>query len=75
MLTGRPPEKIRELNKYLRKLCAESGSTYLDYTPAMQDGSGMLKREFSDDGLHPNAAGYAAMAPLAQKAIDAALRH
>ena len=29
----------------------------------------MLRRDLSDDGLHPNAAGYKIMAPLAEKAI------
>jgi lysophospholipase L1-like esterase len=33
----------------------------------------MLKRDLSDDGLHPNAAGYKIMAPLADKAIANAL--
>jgi len=33
----------------------------------------MLKRELSDDGLHPNDAGYKIMAPLAEKAIHKAL--
>jgi lysophospholipase L1-like esterase len=29
----------------------------------------MLKRDLADDGLHPNKAGYAVMAPLAEVAI------
>jgi lysophospholipase L1-like esterase len=33
----------------------------------------MLKRQLSDDGLHPNAAGYKIMAPMADKAIANAL--
>jgi lysophospholipase L1-like esterase len=33
----------------------------------------MLKRDLSDEGLHPNAAGYKIMAPLAGKAIARAL--
>ncbi len=73
MLTGRPPEKIQMLNRYLKDLCNTSGYTYLDYYPAMLDGAGMLKRELSNDGLHPNAAGYAVMAPLAEKAIAQAI--
>jgi lysophospholipase L1-like esterase len=36
----------------------------------MVDGSGLLKRGLSEDGLHPNDAGYKIMAPLAQSAID-----
>jgi lysophospholipase L1-like esterase len=34
----------------------------------------MLRKEITDDGLHPNAAGYAIMEPLAEKAIAKALR-
>jgi lysophospholipase L1-like esterase len=45
----------------------------LDYYPAMVDESAELKKDLSDDGLHPNAQGYAVMAPLAQRAIDTAL--
>ena len=33
----------------------------------------MLKRNLSDEGLHPNAAGYKIMAPLAEKAIAQAI--
>jgi lysophospholipase L1-like esterase len=33
----------------------------------------MLKRSLSDDGLHPNDAGYKIMAPLAEQAIQQAL--
>jgi lysophospholipase L1-like esterase len=40
----------------------------------MTDSSGMLKAEFSADDLHPNAAGSAVMAPLAEAAIARALK-
>jgi lysophospholipase L1-like esterase len=33
----------------------------------------MMQRVLSDDGLHPNAAGYKIMVPLAEKAIASAL--
>jgi lysophospholipase L1-like esterase len=39
----------------------------------MIDDKGMLKAELSGDDLHPNAAGYAIMAPLADAAIQRAL--
>ncbi len=39
----------------------------------MVDDKGMLKRELSDEGLHPNASGYKIMAPLAEKAIARAI--
>jgi lysophospholipase L1-like esterase len=38
------------------------------------DEKGLLRAELSEDDLHPNAKGYAIMAPLAEAAIQAALR-
>jgi len=69
----RPPEKILELNAWIKKYAAEKGYVYLDYFPATVDDQGLLKKELSEDGLHPNSAGYAVMAPVAEKAIQAAL--
>jgi lysophospholipase L1-like esterase len=34
----------------------------------------MLKDGFSEDGLHPNAEGFALMAPVAEAAIEKALK-
>jgi lysophospholipase L1-like esterase len=69
----RPPEKIAELNRRLKRYCEATGNVYLDYFTAMVDQHGFLKRELAEDGLHPNPAGYAIMAPLADKAIAEAL--
>jgi lysophospholipase L1-like esterase len=69
----RPPAKIAELNRRLEAYCATHGCVYLDYASRMIDARGLLRRELADDGLHPNAAGYAVMAPLAEAAIRAAL--
>lgn len=74
MTDRRPPEKILALNVWIKKYSAEHKLTYLDYFSAMVDDKGFLKRDLSDDGLHPNKAGYAAMAPLAEKAIQIALK-
>ena len=46
---------------------------YLDYFTALADGRS-FKRELTVDGLMPNAAGYAVMAPLAEAAIAEALK-
>ena len=48
--------------------------TYLDYYSAMIDNKGFLREELSEDGLHPNAKGYAIMAPLAEAAIAKSLK-
>jgi lysophospholipase L1-like esterase len=39
----------------------------------MVDDKGLLKRDLAEDGLHPNAAGYKIMVPLAEAAITQAL--
>src|SRR5437879_13276413 len=74
MRIKRPPEKILELNAWIKKYAAVNDHVYLNYFSTMVDEHGLLKKELSEDGLHPNAAGYAVMAPLAEKAIDSALR-
>ena len=69
----RPTATIRELNRWLATYAARNGHGYLDYFRATADANGLLLPALNDDGLHPNAKGYAVMAPLAEKAIAAAL--
>jgi lysophospholipase L1-like esterase len=72
--TRRPPEKIKALNEWIKAYAAKKTMIYLDYYSAMIDNQGFLKEELSEDGLHPNAKGYAIMAPLAEAAIARALK-
>ena len=69
----RSPEKILELNQFLRHYCEAGNCVYVDYFNAMVDNKGLLKKELAEDGLHPNAAGYKVMAPLAAAGIQKAL--
>ena len=73
MTDRRPNATIDELNVWMLNYCRQNGHIYLDYHSAMLDDQKLLRKELSDDGLHPNAAGYAVMTPLAEKAIAAAL--
>jgi lysophospholipase L1-like esterase len=73
MYAQRPPEKIAALDRWLKDYCTGSSCVYLDYFSAMVDDKGHLKKDLADDGLHPNAAGYKVMAPLAEAAIEKAL--
>jgi lysophospholipase L1-like esterase len=72
--TRRPVDRVQAINAWMKTYAAANKHVYLDYYSAMIDSSGMLKTEFSDDDLHPNAAGYKVMAPLAEAAIAQALR-
>jgi lysophospholipase L1-like esterase len=65
-----PAPKIRTLNDWLKGYCVNHSLTYLDYYSAMVGQDGGMKPGISFDGVHPNAQGYAIMAPLAQAAID-----
>ncbi len=69
-----PIEKIRTLNAWIRDYCARNGDVYLDYYSAMVNPESGMQKDLSVDGVHPNAAGYQVMAPLADKAIAQALR-
>ncbi|HMY73989.1 MAG TPA: SGNH/GDSL hydrolase family protein, partial [Blastocatellia bacterium] len=70
----RSPENILKLNDWLKTYCKTNGHAYLDYFSKTVDDKGMLKADLANDGLHPNAEGYKLMAPLAEAAIQQALK-
>jgi lysophospholipase L1-like esterase len=70
----RPQARILALNEWLKDYCAKNHIVYVDYFSALVDDKGMLKKDLADDGLHPNAAGFKVMAPLAEAAIEKALK-
>jgi lysophospholipase L1-like esterase len=63
-----------ELNAWIKNYAAGVGAVYADYFSAVVDASGMFKEGLSGDGLHPNKQGYALIAPVAQAAIEKALK-
>jgi lysophospholipase L1-like esterase len=65
-----PAPKIAALNRWLASYAAEQGLTYVDYYTPMATAAGGMKPGLSLDGVHPNAAGYAIMEPLAEAAIE-----
>jgi lysophospholipase L1-like esterase len=69
----RSPVRLADFNEWLRDYARSAGAVYLDYAPALAEGRS-FKRELTVDGLLPNAAGYAAMQPLAERAIAEALK-
>jgi lysophospholipase L1-like esterase len=69
----KPIDKISEINQWLEEYALENGHIYLDYYSEMVDKRKGLKKEFSEDGVHPNHKGYAVMEPLAKTAIQKAL--
>jgi lysophospholipase L1-like esterase len=69
-----PAARIRALNDWLREYAAHRRVAYVDYWSVMATSDGAMKPEYSMDGVHPNAAGYEAMRPLAEAAIQSALQ-
>jgi len=64
-----PAPWIAQLNPWLRAYAAEHGAIYADYFTPLAGPNGELRHEFGPDGVHPNAAGYAVMRPVAEAAI------
>ena len=72
LFAQRSPQKIVELNRWMKSYSADHGDFYLDYFTAMVDEKGLLRRDLAEDGLHPNKAGYNIMARLVAAAIEKA---
>ncbi len=70
----RPPENIVNLNHWLESYARDVHAQVADYYSALVDDKGMLREGYSDDGLHPNAKGYELLAPVAEAAIERALK-
>jgi lysophospholipase L1-like esterase len=69
----RPPATLRAVNERLRALAKARGYAFADYAASVVDARGLLTDAYSGDGLHPNAAGYARMAPVVRAAIAESL--
>ncbi|MGI4730620.1 MAG: SGNH/GDSL hydrolase family protein [Janthinobacterium lividum] len=69
----RPVPQIAALNTWLRGYARANGYTYVDYFAALADPQGAMRPGLSSDGVHPTAAGYAVMEPIARAAVARAL--
>lgn len=68
-----PADKITALNRWIEAFCRANHLVYLDYYSAVVDDKRAMKPGLSSDGVHPTAAGYSVMEPLAEDAVRAAL--
>jgi acetyl esterase/lipase/lysophospholipase L1-like esterase len=69
-----PVPKVARLNGMIKDYADKNNIVYLDYFTAMADERKGLPVNLSKDGVHPTLEGYKAMEPLAEKAIDEALK-
>ena len=58
---NRSNEMIQDINTELKKICEKEGYTYIDMYNELIDEDGDFSEDYTDDGLHPNDLGYAAM--------------
>ncbi len=68
-----PAQKIVTLNKWIKEYADKNETIYVDYFTPMADERSGLKKEYSEDGVHPDLAGYKVMEPLLEEAIADAL--
>jgi lysophospholipase L1-like esterase len=68
-----PGPKILALNEWIRSYARHNGLVCADYHAALADERQGFRSTLSDDGVHPNKAGYRVMRPLARRAIKEAL--
>ena len=60
---------IRELNDKLRAYAEQHNLAYADYYSAMADEGLALKKEYQQDAVHPNKAGYLVMEEIIQRIL------
>jgi lysophospholipase L1-like esterase len=70
----RPPADIIRLNNWIASYAPDVHAQVADYYSALVDDKGMLRNGYSGDGLHPNDKGYELLVPVAEAAIEAALK-
>ncbi len=69
-VTSHPIEVVRAMNVWLKALCDENGYEYIDFYTAVADENGKMKKEWSTDGIHCNAEGYAAWRVLVENVLQ-----
>jgi lysophospholipase L1-like esterase len=69
-----PAGRLVELDAWIRATAHARGLIYADYPSVLADGGQPIRPEFSRDGVHPVAKGYAVMRPVAEAALARALQ-
>ena len=69
-----PSQKIVDLNAWIKTYADKNNIAYADFFTPMADERNGLKKEYSEDGVHPNLSGYKIMNPIVEKAISESLQ-
>ncbi len=68
-----PAQKIIQMNDWIRAYAKREHLVVADYHRALRDPAGGFRADWTVDGVHPNAAGFKVMEPIADAAVKAAL--
>jgi lysophospholipase L1-like esterase len=68
-----PAHRIQALNLRLKAYAAAKHAVFVDYGQILAAPDGSMKAEYTQDGAHPTALGYAAIEPMTRAAIARAL--
>jgi lysophospholipase L1-like esterase len=68
-----PAGRLAELDSWIRATATTKGLIYADYPSVLAAAGEPIRPEFSRDGVHPTAKGYAVMRPVAEAALARAL--
>ena len=74
VLDERKPAELLRINAWLKAYCEAHGYGFIDYGPLLRDDKGLMRADYSVDGVHPTPAAYAIMAPVAEKIIEQTLK-
>ncbi len=64
MVNRRDNETISSINNELKKYCDDNHVVFIDMYKKIQDEEGNFDKKYTDDGLHPNALGYARISQI-----------
>lgn len=64
-----PIEKIKQLNQMIKAYCILKQLDFVDYYTEMVDENLSLDKKYTDDGVHPNLAGYLKMKAILETHI------
>lgn len=69
----KPVDSIISLNSLIKTYTQENEMIYADFYSALVNEQKGMKSGYSNDGVHPNMAGYEVMEPIVEEAIDKAI--
>lgn len=69
MVGSRTNKEIKELNEKIKNAVSQNNAIFSDLTSVLADEDGNFNKNFTYDGLHPNAKGYIEIAKVIKPLI------